>query len=386
MKYNIQPDGKGFRQMISDATGEVFPVFQECLDAIVGVAEFVGHLRPEPAILQLMNQSFNDFYDLARELQEGSGRAATRTARALIEHSINFASISSDDEMLGRYSDHYYVSVISECEAKIGANNLPSAERSSYLHELNKVDRDNRSKRDEVLSRHGASFRGSWSQKNLYERARDHDMLDFYPYYRIASSVMHGSSGGIKGTAFDVEGHSFFRLGPALKLCPLAYHEGVRAFHSLMSQLERSFPGSGVVQLKEKLRKLQVLWPKYRSAVLNLDKEVTPDSPLDVSHSCALISGTGTVKWSIVSPLGGWIMFCEEPQLYKDGGAFKDSIDSFRRRFSQIFDHDHWEPVGLPSISLAPTPGGKKYPRANFIPNKEWDELLVSLGFKKRNL
>lgn len=379
----ISPE-EAIRNRIHKLTENVFPEYQKCIDEVVSVFQTLGHLEKREPISNLLNQSANDFHDLGNELESGRGRAATRTARALIEHTINFYSIISDEAALKRYGEQFSVSVVFEKNARIGADELPKKERKVYVDSLEKAAKEHQERNDTALAAYGSSFRRQWNTENLYDRAVRHGIDDLYDYYKMASVVMHGSSGGARGTLFSIEGQSIYRLGPAINLCPLAYHEGVRAFSVLIEKIHEVFPSAGAGELTKKVSTLRSLWPKYRKGVLALDKELTPNSAFEVAHCCALISGTGTVKWAIVSPNSGWIMFCEEPDSYKEAGRYKDSIQQMRKQVSENFDHDHWEPIGLPGESLTPLPGGKKYPLSNFFDGSQRENIVTEMGFKKK--
>ena len=376
---------EAIRKRLYESIGEVFSQYQDCIYEMVSIFQTLGYQEGRAPVLQLLNQAANDFYDLGNELEAGRGRAATRTARALIEHTINFYSIASDDEILNRYGDQFSVSIVLEKNSMIGANELPKKERKVYLNNLEKSAKEHQKKSDAAISKYGSSFRRQWHQVNLYDRAVQHGIQDLYDYYKMASVVMHGSSGGAKGTLFSIEGQSIYRLGPALNLCPLAYREGIRAFSMLVEKMGDVIPEAGASSLANKLSELKGLWPIYRREILALDKEMTPKSASEVSHCCALISGTGTLKWAIVSPSDGWVMLCHEPDLYRSDVRFRDSMNEMRIQVQSQFAENHWEPIGLPGASLTPLSGGKKYPTRNFFDQGQWDELVINKGFKRES-
>lgn len=371
---NIRFLARNIEAALEEKAPDIVDSFIGSLDELQVVVQTLAYIENIP-VVHLVNQAINDFCDLVLELQEGRGRPATRSARALVEHTINFYSISARPDLMKRYEDHISVSAIMESEAEIGASELSRVDQRVYLHELKVLAKKHRDKYDSAISTYGSSFKKSWTMENLRDRAEKFGLGDLYPYYKLASSVMHGSPGGSKGTFFDSVDTPIFRLGPALQLCPLAYHEGFRAFDLLLDHLGIGPNAVRVEKVQAHVKHLKKKWSKYRSIIIEIDKKMTPKSSVNLSHGCVLINGRGLVRWVIVFPEDETLTFCEPPPGWQEG-ELGGIIDQIRLDIMGRRGDGEWELNPLVNIPLIPIDSEKRYHFSNFFKQSDWRKFL----------
>jgi Family of unknown function (DUF5677) len=168
----------------------------------------------------IFNQAVNDWFDLIYELGEGSGRPATRSARALVEHAINLSDISANPSLSAQYIDHLAVADLRLRDAAIGISRLTGNEQKSARRRL----RQRAGKAEPVVTngrrKYHKRWRSQWHQDSLKDRADAHGLASLYDYYAIASLVQHGAAGGSIGTRNTIVGEIVHRTGPAFALCP----------------------------------------------------------------------------------------------------------------------------------------------------------------------
>lgn len=342
--------------------------------------EFMSSSWDYPASAIVFNQAFNDWLTLTSELAEGSGRSATRTARALVEHAINMADVAASSDMSERYMAHLSLIAEYQHDAQIGLSRLPARVRRSLIHRLKKAAKSEEQAIAASVARYGRQWRLKWSGDNLANRAARHGMNDLYKYYRIASLVMHGAAGGSLGSVRTVSGLDVHRTGPALHLCPMAFHEGHRAFLSVLSSAETVRPDMDFSGTKAVVVEFLDHFAEYRDLIVRLDEDVWPTSPPGEPRSVIAIARNGRTKWFWYDPQIGLLFEAEPPSLPDaTNTALNDKVsDIIRSPETYLNEYDRWVVSELPPPPLSARKAGGRIISADamaYAPRAEFDDL-----------
>lgn len=205
------------------------------------VAQVVGDQSTHRAVRLLFNLAVNDFRDLLDDLRHGSGRSAMRASRSLIEHAINLNVIAGDLAEASRYLEHLNQGSAILGVLQPGASRVERSNKKvgrSYRYALRKSGAVAKRRFEESVAQHGSWFRMGWTTSSLRDRSKRSGLEDLYPYYQLASLVVHGSAGGALGTIRDhSDGLTTYRTGPSLELAPVAMLAGVAALRAVLSGL-----------------------------------------------------------------------------------------------------------------------------------------------------
>jgi hypothetical protein len=190
-----------FAEILSESLPEARQRLDNCLTQLgFLVRSYFPAIEHNHAAATVANQAFNDFADLCYDLITCRGRPALRTARALFEHMVNYLDVSTDPEAQQRYEAHHAVAAQAEVDAEIGLNRLIGDEAKATRHALRKLGRESKQQYEEAIANYGNAFRARWAKTNLRDRANRHGLGNEYDFYRLASMVLHGSAGGVRGT------------------------------------------------------------------------------------------------------------------------------------------------------------------------------------------
>lgn len=295
-----------------DAQRALVQIARDLLIEVYNSASYRDLTAIEESQNLVLNQFLNDFLDLLYESATGRGRPAMRSARSLFEHAVNFATVTHSSEEAERYAEHevmmtqaYYSFDYYELGVLDG-DELKNLQRK-HVHRLRQAEKAAAVARKKF----GNGFRRSWASKNLHDRAAGHGFESGYDFYRVASAVMHGSSGGSIGTFGEVEsGHRLHRTGPAFGLLPLALAFGVTFADDLLSMMDE---GPAVSQTREIIAGIRGSWLNYRDAVYALDDFIRPpDAPLMV---LARVNTLFKLNWWVHDRELGRVAKIEEPEL-----------------------------------------------------------------------
>ncbi|WP_426247111.1 DUF5677 domain-containing protein [Nocardioides sp. LHG3406-4] len=195
------------------------------------------------AVRLIATLAISDVFDLIDEVERGSGRAAMRSARSLIEHAVNIHSVITSEEAAERYLAHLDQGPILLADAP-EAPMLDTGPRRTVIRAARRAANAARSKWEESLERYGASFARQWHTANLYDRAAASGRGDLYDLYRVGSAVAHGSSAGAIGQfRLHDSDVATYAAGRVPALVPLALATGVEAYLQLLVHLEDKYPG-----------------------------------------------------------------------------------------------------------------------------------------------
>lgn len=188
----------------------------------------------------IFSLAVSDLGDLMDESIRGSGRAAMRSARSLVEHCINMGTVLADEADAERYLDHLSLGPLLLSEAGYPFLYLNGRERERVEHELNRDRRESKAAWEAALSRYGSGFKRSWHPRNLADRAAEQGGERLYRAYRIASNVAHGSAAGSIGHfRLSRKGRGSYSAGKVPELVPLALLVGADAYLEMLKHAER---------------------------------------------------------------------------------------------------------------------------------------------------
>lgn len=291
-----------------DAVEEALPEFSSSVSATVDkVYRYQHHAyacrqeKPE-SFPTIFSQLSNDFLQLLVALANGDGRPAMRAARSIFELAVADLDVHQDAEADKRYLDHRWVNAFQESGIGIGEELLSPDEQETEL-KRREWYRDNSLENYSHVTgpaAYGTGFARSWARLNLHDRAALRGLSDLYDLYRISSGVLHGAAGGGYGIEHLLQGRYIVRTGPALALCPWAYLFGLRSFERAIHAHTSVPPHAAVDDLLEQLRILENLWPKYRRAVLDLDRRLWPVEPPGPGfRSAVVVEPSGPPAWYV---------------------------------------------------------------------------------------
>lgn len=316
----LPPDAEGVffsPTAVADRVAELAPEMADrvgvLLHRLAVHVSMYTHRAPSHAAALVLNQAVNDSQDLLLDLMEARGRSATRAARALVEHAVNFRSVLTDPAAADRYVRHGFVGAQAEVAARVGTDQLAGAERRSEEHRLRKLARDSRAGYDAALQLFGTAFRRSWAGRNLRHRADKEGLNGIYGYYQLASLVLHGAAGGAAGTVSDRYETMVHRTGPSLRLCVTAYRGGLDALEVLVGDMHGAGAVPDVTPLLEAVQDVSAYWPSYRRSVLAIDRHLWPTEAPPGPVAVLCVFRTGVQRWYWHEPRFGIMIEADPP-------------------------------------------------------------------------
>jgi len=269
-------------------------------------------------------------YDVAY----GRGRPALRTTRSLIDLAVTMADITTDPDLAERYARHEFVTATQVAETSAGLANLRGNDLKAERHRRKKLKTSASSGLAAAIKDYGSSFRRSWHQDNLYERAKRHGLEGLYEFYRITSAGTHAAAGGLFGLGIDINGERTHRIGaPDLSMAAIALEQGVLAYRTLVKQLGKSY-GLQTERLLRALDDLDAQYTALRKATLAIDKEVTPEFPTPKPVVIRVLHSDGRRQWMLHDVARGRLIACEAPQAPDEQlAAIEAHLDEGEQRY-----------------------------------------------------
>jgi hypothetical protein len=175
-----------------------------------------------PAVRLIAGQTLNDFNDVLFDVMAGRGSSALRGTRTLIEDVLSFHAVSTDEELAGRYIDHWPIGVRHAMDWDPLSRYLTGKAAKAAAHHRRKLIRETEREVEELVNRYGQAFLRSWHASSVANRAEQAGLAEMYPFYRYLSASIHGAAISGAGTFWAYEGELVSRLGPALQTCPPA--------------------------------------------------------------------------------------------------------------------------------------------------------------------
>lgn len=277
--------------------------------ALVGEAVGQWHSALEGAAGMIVNHASNDVLILLSAVEQGDGRTAARTVRVLFEHLTHYMEISSSEGRARQYEQHRHVTADQLARQQIGLRRLRGKSRSKEQQWLKNLGKKAQAPLKAALEAYGTSYSRGWTAgTSTYALACRHGLKPDYDSYRILSGVMHGSAGALLGTRRERTklADVTHRLGPDLRLAPLAYHEGLRWWRQLLDHLpSMTVPVDWAVDLAEATDALLGAYQDLHDACRRLDNQLWPTgAAAPRTEAVYAIYPGGKTRW-----------FCHNPQM-----------------------------------------------------------------------
>lgn len=250
----------------------------------------------------VLNHALNDILALISDVVEGHGRSAARAARAMFEHLINYADVTSSEESADRYVSHRYVteSLIAQRVLYFRSQGKRATPQPTKVQKT--LRRSSLGPLKEAINKYGAGFQRGYTPVTLKVRAERFGFAEAYDGYKILSGVMHGAAGGILGTQDTINGYLVNRTGPDLRLAGIAYVEGLTWWCQLIERVVKRGATSRIEMLLEASHDLREAWPQLMDALDQLDRELWPKVPPPPVTTVLALYPNG-VRWYVHRPL-----------------------------------------------------------------------------------
>lgn len=299
------------------------------------------HSSSVESAMAVFNHATNDIFDLIDDCLDGRGRTAARTARALYEHAVNMRSVSTSSDMANRYEQHRWVTEDILARRQPGLSRL-SPERARVKRQAySRMSRRSRAALRQPLAKYGSGFRKTWTSASLYDRAAQHGLALDYEAYRVLSTVVHGTPGGLTGTRATIRGESVHRTGPNLELASLAWLEGLTFFQHFVEALPLT-SDMDCGPLSAATNDVLDDWPELDHALLSLDRQLWPDAAPARDVAVLAFYPTGT-RWYYYHTASEQIITAEPP------ADAESRVEVVRRSAGRLIDaHEPDEYEGRP--------------------------------------
>ena len=336
-----------------------------------------GSRRPGVGIL--VTQAVNDFSDLLADLEMGRGRPAMRCLRSIFESLITMLDITDpNSDAIDRYEEHYGVASYQAATMRAGLTGLTGNDLRAERHRRHKNQRIHKQANDEALAKRGSQFKRNWTGETLLDRAVRHGFGHDYDLYRVASSPIHVSSGGMSGIERQYDGTPVYRFGPNLADCPLAFNEGLRYFKLFIETLA-SYTGFTAERVLQALSALESLQKEYRKTILRIDEDLWPTvAPIGTIVVRALLPD-GRRKWILHDNDQGRIIECHPPS-----GLPKSQIDAaeeeLRKAEEMLCEREEWITAAMLGATADPLPDARWRPQGLIVP-LDWNPYGLMLPF-----
>lgn len=315
-------------------------------------------------------QTVNDFCDLLDDIKMGRGRPAMRALRSIFESLITILDITSQSEAIDRYEEHYAVVMYQAATMNAGLTGITGNDLRAERHHRHKQQRTYKMEHDDAISKRGSEFARSWIDVSLRSRAARHGLTDDYDLYRVLSSSIHLSAGGIRGIERHQEGTPVFRFGPDLLNCPLVLNEGLRYFRRFV-ETHSDHTGIAADRVFNALATLESLRTAYRRLILGIDRSLWPDHlPIGTILVRALLPD-GRRKWLLHDNQCHRIIECSDPETVQE--EILESIEDILTRAESTTNlRDEWITVAVLDTTADPLPKAKWRPDGHLVP-LEWN-------------
>lgn len=325
------------------------------------------------ALHVITTQAVNDFLDLLFDALNGRGRPALRSARSLFELLIAARDVGGSSDLSSRYLDQRWIAARLESTLDLELNELPGRDRKAEEHRLRKLAREAVPRYETVIDRYGSGFTRQWHPLSLKDRADNYGLSHDYDFYRLASMVLHGSAGGLLGLRAEVGGQMVYRTGLALTLCPIALLQGLRFFDRLVRFLGAR-GGPGTSELRTALRGLRGTWPRYRRAVLALDRQIWPEVPVPGVMLFVAVDRAGNADWWLHDAVGGRVCRAQKPDGMSEqqSKALGETIGIAKTRAHLMVDA--FFTIAVPGVYAQPQEGSRWQPDGIVFPHRIFDQ------------
>jgi len=338
----------------------------------------------------ILSLAITDFDDLLHDCIRGSGRTAMRSARVLVEHTINIATVTGNEELARRYMDHLSLGDVLMADSEFPSLLLDHDRLAPTKHALKTAGRNALPIWHEALAKHGASFRRSWADRNLADRANMHGYKSLYDAYRIASLVTHGSAAGSSGHFWRTSiGTAAYSVGRSPAMVPLALAVGSTAYINGLHHLrtvDSSVETANAVEWVNKFmgEHYRAIWDLTQQFDRKMRAGLESTSAPNGSSFLAFSRG-GKRRWytTVAVDNDHWYRVAENEFSDKLAEHFGSLIETYRDNFG-MFNEGGWAAFELPNrvlnidASRPSIPATAIFPR--MLPSENLQEWRVALG------
>lgn len=275
--------GEWIAGIVEDEIPELRSVQGVVLEALRPLSIAVHeHMDPDDPVhaarSRIVLQACNDFLDVFGDSLMGRGRSAARATRSLYEHTVNHRWVSSRPDEALRYTRHAAIGVMLDLlHDTPNETDFEGKHRRSFRFWYRKRKRMADRDYDQAIAEFGPSFRSKWTQRSLFERAKEDELGgDDYERYRLLSAVIHGTAGGDLWQRREVDGVPILRVGASPALCPLTLSLGVRYFSILLDDLVEAVGASPVSSLRAIVDRIESCLPSFRQLMYEIDDDIWP--------------------------------------------------------------------------------------------------------------
>ncbi|MCZ4499832.1 MAG: hypothetical protein JWQ74_2385 [Marmoricola sp.] len=337
----------------------------------------------------ILTLAIADLADLLHDAETGSGRSAMRSARSLIEHSINLGTVLDDQGDAERYLAHLELGKILVGRSDYVSPILDRKRRSAAKHKAASEAKAAEATWAAAVEKYGADFRRTWHPTDLASRARAQDLDSLYDAYRIASNVAHGSAAGSFGH-FQVVRNDIgsYVAGRTPDLIPLALAVGSDAYFVILSRLASQDPPIVVSHAYESLagflgRNYAAVWDISRDFRRNVTASFQQRT--DSSGLYMVFSRTGHLRWYLAMDAypSVWWPVVEADDVREIADSLAGVIDQYRASVN-IYTEGGQAALFLPGYALPHDPEKRSIPATaifpRLIPKKDLLEWHVAVG------
>jgi hypothetical protein len=312
------------------------------------------------AATMVLTAATNDALALLRHVEELDGRSAAHAARTLFEHAVTIHDLYEPNgpNLPQRYEDHRHVTRSLVAKRRWWLTLLPAKQRRREEIRLDLMQRE----ADTELASlpYPSEFRRQWHEGNLYDRATRHRLADGYDGYRILSSVIHGSAGGLGGIMRKIDGADVHRTGMDLDLAATAYAEGLWSWREFVRKIYTETGRDAAKTLVDMADDLLACHPQVRETLAAIDKRLWPkDAPIRPEALLAVYGQGRKLRWFLADHRTRSAIRAHPPE------GDVPNLD-FVLKEARTFDHDAFGgrpmTVWCPGVNVVPISGAKPFP------------------------
>lgn len=290
---------------LPEAVRENIAQWQHILHHDTGV---IIQTLPSSAARSILTVAVNDALSLVDRVDRFDGRTAALLARALFEHWMNICDVLDEPELSDRYERHRFVTAQQISSNIDWVSLLSPAQRHREERRLKKLGRITKASFDESLSDYGKQFKKGWAVGSLKDRADKQGASDQYETYRILSSVVHGTSGGLDGLVHEFGEHRSHLVGADFGFLPQSYAEGLYSFCKLAERIDRSVAST---EAHDFVAQTALLMKHLSEIYREIEKEkvrIWPTGPSVSILAIAAVYPSGKVNWYLHNATEGTVV------------------------------------------------------------------------------
>lgn len=263
----------------------------------------------------ILTATVNDAIALMTHVDRLDGRSAAHCARALFEHLINAIDVEGSPANAQRYLDHRAVTQEQVSRRRWYLPLLSKKAQRKENARLDKLGRGMERTVQRLAKTYGSSYRRSWADGSLRDRAHRHGFGAGYDGYRILSAVIHGSSGAMSGVVRIIKGAPVHRTGPDLDLAATAYVEGLRSTGEYFDRLAVTTGRPEAATLRDSTARMLRHTEAVRAGLSRIDRQLWPTDNTPPPMALLAFYKGGRERWFVYYPQTDTLLPAEEPHI-----------------------------------------------------------------------